>query len=195
VGLPRQRKWAVAAGLALILLGWATPVRAVNDLNCSDFGTRERAQREFLKNATDIHRLDADNDGKACEWNSSTGWWVWPIAGAALVVGRTMGRRRVGDHRMVPGAQGIVFNYEFSEDGCADKVLDRITPILLLAGVTALPVTTVLREYIFPRSATPIAFYIAIGALGSTVAYFATLKLLRRDLYVVDLATKDEGEL
>ena len=87
------------------------------------------------------------------------------------------------------------FNYEFSEDGQADKVLDRITPILLLAGVTALPVTTVLRDYIFPRSATPIAFYIAIGVLGGVVAYFATLKLSRRDLYVVESTTKDEGEL
>jgi hypothetical protein len=90
-----------------MFLGWASPAAAANDLNCTDFGTRERAQREFLKNATDIHRLDADNDGKACEWNSSSGWWVWPIAGVALVGGRIMARRRVGDHRMVPGAQGV----------------------------------------------------------------------------------------
>jgi drug/metabolite transporter (DMT)-like permease len=93
---------------------------------------------------------------------------------------------------MVPGAQGVVFNYEFSEDGQADKVLDRTSPILLLAGVAALPATTVLRDYIFPRSATPIALYIAIGALGGVVAYLATLKLLRRDLYVVDSAIEDE---
>ena len=173
----------------------SAPVHAASDLNCPDFGTRERAQREFLKSTSDIHRLDADNDGKACEWNKSTGWWVWPIGGAALVGGRIMARRRVGDHRMVPGAQGVVFNYEFSEDGQADKVLDRITPILLLAGVAALPVTTVLRDYVFPRSATPIAFYIAIGVLGGAVAYFATLRLSRRDLYGVDSASKDEGEL
>jgi drug/metabolite transporter (DMT)-like permease len=182
-------------GLIVMFLGWASPAAAANDLNCTDFGTRERAQREFLKNTTDIHRLDADNDGKACEWNSSSGWWVWPIGGAALVGGRIMARRRVGDHRMVPGAQGVVFNYEFSEDGQAEKVLDRTSPILLLAGVAALPATTVLRDYIFPRSATPIALYIAIGALGGVVAYLATLKLLRRDLYVVDSAIKDEREL
>jgi drug/metabolite transporter (DMT)-like permease len=96
---------------------------------------------------------------------------------------------------MVPGAHGVVFNYEFSEDGQADKVLDRMTPLLLAVGVVALPMTTVLRDYIFPRSATPIAFYIAIGVLGGAVAYFATLKLLRRDLYVVDSAIKDEREL
>jgi hypothetical protein len=179
----------------VVLLGGPSPAVAANDLNCADFGTRERAQREYSKFASDIHRLDADNDGRACEWNSSSGWWVWPIASAALVGGRIMGRRRAGDHRMVPGAQGVVFNYEFSEDGQADKVLDRTTPILLVAGVAALPVTTVLRDYIFPRSATPIAFYIAIGALAGVVAYFATLKLSRRDLYVVESTTKDEGEL
>jgi hypothetical protein len=185
----------MAIGLVIILSGWATPAAAANDLNCADFGTRERAQREFSTSGTDIHRLDADNDGKACEWNGSTGWWVWPIAGAALVGGRAMGRRRIGDHRMVPGAQGIVFNYEFSEDGCADKVIDRVFPLLLVAGLVALPMTTVLRDYIFPRSATPIAFYIAIGVLGGVGAYFVTIKMPGRDLYVAELATEDEGEL
>jgi hypothetical protein len=179
----------------MMFSGWAAPASAANDLNCSDFGTRERAQREYLKNATDIHRLDADNDGKACEWNRSTGWWVWPIAGAALVAGRATGRRRVGDHRMVPGAQGVVFNYEFSEDGSANKVIDRMFPLLLVAGITALPVTHVLRDYVFPRSATPIAFYIAIGVLCGVGAYFAALKMPGRDLYVAELASEDEGEL
>ena len=190
-----SNQWATTVGLAVMLLGWPSPAAAANDLNCTDFGTRERAQREYLKNASDIYRLDADKDGKACEWNGSTGWWVWPIAGVALVVGRAMGRRRVGDHRMVPGAQGVVFNYEFSEDGQADKVLDRTTPILLLVGVIALPVTTVLRDYVFPRSATPIAFYIAIGVLGGAGTYFTTLKMPGRDLYVAELASEDEGEL
>lgn len=178
-----------------MLLGWASPVAAANDVNCTDFGTRERAQLEFERSSTDIHGLDRDRDGKACEANSSTGWWPWAIGAVALVGGRIMARRRVGDHRMVPGAQGIVFNYEFSEDGHADKVLDRVTPTLLLAGIAALPIITVLRDYVFPRSATPIALYIAIGVLGGVVAYFATLKMSRRDLYVVDSATKDEGEL
>lgn len=188
-------KWTIAMGLVIMLSGWATQVAAASDLNCSDFGTRERAQREFLQSSSDVHRLDADNDGKACEWNSSTGWWVWPVAGAALVGGRTMGRRRIGDYRMVPGAQGVIFNYEFSEDGNADKVFDRITPMLLIAGVTALPVTHILRDFVFPRSATPIAFYIAIGVLCGVTAYLVTLRIPRRDLYVADLTSEDEGEL
>jgi hypothetical protein len=176
----------------LLCVAHSAPVHAAsNDLNCTDFGTRERAQREYLKNSTDIHRLDADSDGKACEWNGSTGWWVWPIAGAALVGGRALGRRRIGDHRMVPGAHGIVFNYEFSEDGCADKVFDRVLPLLLIAGIAALPVTHVLRDYVFPRSATPIAFYIAIGVLGGVSAYFATLRVSYKDLYIAELSTED----
>jgi hypothetical protein len=181
----------------LFLLAWvvATPVHAQADLNCSDFGTRERAQRQLESTPTDIHRLDGDNDGKACEWNSSSGWWVWPIGAIALISGRILARRRIGDHRMVPGVQGILFNYEFSEDGHADKVFDRISPLLLVAGLTALPVTTVLRDYVFPRSATPIAFYIAIGVLHGAAAYVATTRLSRRDLYVVELAPEDEGEL
>ena len=183
--------------IVMFFLTMAVPsqVYARSDLNCADFGTRERAQIQFESTPVDIHGLDADGDGKACEWNGTTGWWVWPIAGATLVAGRTMARRRMGDHRMVPGAQGIAFNYEFSEDGQADKVLDRATPILLLAGVIALPLTTVLRDYVFPRSATPIALYMAIGVLFGTTAYVATLRMSRRDLYVVDSTSKDEGEL
>lgn len=185
---------ALLVGGFLLTVG-ASPVSASGDLNCSDFGTRERAQREFLKSAIDIHRLDADNDGKACEWNESTGWWVWPIAGAALVGGRVTARRRIGDYRMVPGVQGVVFNYRFSEDGQAEKVLDRVTTFLMIAGVIGLPLTTVLRDYIFPKSSTPIAFYVAVVIVCGAASYFAALKISRRDLYVVESASKDEGEL
>lgn len=185
---------ALLVGGFLLTVG-ASPVSASGDLNCSDFGTRERAQREFLKSAIDIHQLDADNDGKPCEWNESTGWWVWPIAGAALVGGRVMARRRIGDYRMVPGVQSVVFNYQFSEDGQADKVPDRVTAFLMIAGVIGLPITTVLRDYIFPKSSTPIAFYVAVVIVCGAASYFAALKISRRDLYVVESAPKDEGEL
>lgn len=120
---------------------------------------------------------------------------MWPIAGAALVGGRVMARRRIGDYRMVPGVQGVVFNYQFSEDGQADKVLDRVTAFLMIAGVIGLPLTTVLRDYIFPKSSTPIAFYVAVVTVCGAASYFAALKISRRDLYVVESAPKDEGEL
>ena len=37
------------------------------DLDCADFSTRGQAQAELAKDRSDPHRLDADNDGQACE--------------------------------------------------------------------------------------------------------------------------------
>jgi hypothetical protein len=38
-----------------------------NIYNCSDFGTQKEAQKVFEICSTDIHDLDRDNDGVACE--------------------------------------------------------------------------------------------------------------------------------
>lgn len=35
--------------------------------NCEDFATQKEAQQMFEKCGYDIHRLDRDKDGKACE--------------------------------------------------------------------------------------------------------------------------------
>jgi hypothetical protein len=37
------------------------------DLDCADFATQEEAQAELEKDPSDPNRLDADDDGKACE--------------------------------------------------------------------------------------------------------------------------------
>jgi hypothetical protein len=37
------------------------------ELDCADFVTREEAQAEYDKDTSDPYRLDADNDGQACE--------------------------------------------------------------------------------------------------------------------------------
>ncbi len=37
------------------------------DLDCADFDSQAAAQREFDSDPSDPHRLDADNDGRACE--------------------------------------------------------------------------------------------------------------------------------
>lgn len=44
--------------------------RGFVDKDCSDFATQEKVQ-EFFESAGagKPHNLDADNDGKACEWN------------------------------------------------------------------------------------------------------------------------------
>lgn len=36
------------------------------DYNCSDFKTQEEAQKVFEQNSEDIHRLDGNKDGIAC---------------------------------------------------------------------------------------------------------------------------------
>ena len=37
------------------------------DLDCADFTSRAAAQREYERDRSDPHRLDADDDGEACE--------------------------------------------------------------------------------------------------------------------------------
>lgn len=40
---------------------------SARDLNCSDFATQPLAQAELVRDPSDPHSLDADNDGIACE--------------------------------------------------------------------------------------------------------------------------------
>jgi len=41
----------------------------IDKYNCDDFETQQQAQIIFKKCPTDIHQLDRDKDGKACEKN------------------------------------------------------------------------------------------------------------------------------
>lgn len=163
----------------------SAPVLAASsgDLNCADFGSRERAQVEFEKHSTDIHHLDGDNDGRVCEWNSSTGWWSWPLGSIALVAGRFIARRKKADHRVVPGIEGVWHNYVFHEDGGADTVIDKYGAILLAAGVVALPVVQVMRDYVFPRSFTPLGINLLVAALIGGIAFVVTWQTNKIDQY------------
>jgi hypothetical protein len=38
-----------------------------NKYNCSDFSSQKQAQKIFKQCPTDVHDLDRDNDGLACE--------------------------------------------------------------------------------------------------------------------------------
>lgn len=40
---------------------------AITDLDCGDFDTQAQAQRELERDSSDPNRLDADDDGQACE--------------------------------------------------------------------------------------------------------------------------------
>lgn len=163
---------SIALATGIFMLPQNASASSTTDLDCRDFGTRERAQHEFEKVGTDIHGLDGDKDGRVCEWNGSTGWWSWPLGSAALVAGRFVARRKKADHRVVPGIEGVWHNYVFHEDGEADTVIDKTGVMLLAMGVLALPIVDVLRDYVFPQSFTPIGInalvtiLIAVGSFG-----------------------------
>lgn len=174
----------VACGCLVLMFGGSSPEAgasagrhpgASGDLNCSDFGTRERAQSDFESRPNDVHDLDRDGDGRACETNGSSGWWVWPMATAGLVAGRTGARRRLGDYTMLPGVQGAVFNYRFDTDGSADKRVDAVNISLLPIGLVALPIMGLVRDHVLPRSATPIAIYVVTGVLAAGVMWAVTM--------------------
>lgn len=186
------------AVVALCVGLWAVPGQlhgatgASPDLNCADFGTRERAQREFEEHRLDVHDLDRDGDGRACEMNGSTGWWVWPAAVVGLVVGRSAARRRLGDYTMVPGLEGVLFNYRFDEAGNADKVPDKVNLAAVPAALVALPVMGLVRDHVMPRSATPIAVHVVTLALAGLVAWGATNTVHRFIGEPVASAVEDE---
>lgn len=67
--LPRR---LIAPVLTLALLAAAAtaqPATAFRDRDCADFKTHKQAQRFFEKHnpSRDPHRLDGDDDGRACE--------------------------------------------------------------------------------------------------------------------------------
>jgi hypothetical protein len=174
--------------LFLVLAGCMIVVPSValassGDLNCDDFGTRERAQMEFEKHSTDIHNLDGEGDGKACEGNGSTGWWSFPLSSAGLVMGRYVARRKKADHRVVPGIEGVWHNYTFHEDGGADTVVDKTGIALLAAGIVALPVVHVARDYVLPQSFTPLGINFLVTLLFAVGSFAVTWKTNKIDQY------------
>lgn len=142
------------------------------DLNCNDFGTRERAQRELEQSSVDIHGLDGDGDGRACEWNGSTGWVTWPAVGVALVLGRYASRRRRGDHTQVTGVEGLWHSYRFDSEGNADVEFDKVGIALFSAGGAAgLVLTNLARDVVLPRSFTPFGIWM-IAVITAFAAVF-----------------------
>lgn len=173
---------AIAFAIGLFIFP-STASASSGDLNCSDFGTRERAQHEYAQHSSDIYHLDGDNDGKVCEWNGSTGWWGWPLGSIALVAGRFISRRKKGDHRVVPGIEGVWHNYTFHEDGAADTVIDKAGLVLLAIGCIALPVVNILRDYVFPQSFTPLAINLLVAALLGVCSFAVTWQTNKIDQY------------
>lgn len=171
----RRTSWKLAGAtlalFALMVMSPAMAFAASGDLNCPDFGTRERAQAEMNSTGSDIHGLDGDNDGRACEWNGSTGWWSWPFASVALLGGRFIARKKKADHRIVPGIEGLWANYQFHEDGGVDKVFDKSTLLFAVLGAAALPIVAFLRDLVLPRSFTPLAINSIVAILFGGSAF------------------------
>lgn len=52
---------------SLLLASVAEPGLAQQDLDCADFASQAEAQAVFDRDPSDPNRLDADDDGQACE--------------------------------------------------------------------------------------------------------------------------------
>jgi hypothetical protein len=50
-----------------VLALWTSPASAQDDQNCADFPSQADAQAHLRQDPSDPDRLDADNDGVACE--------------------------------------------------------------------------------------------------------------------------------
>ncbi len=149
-------------------VGSGTPT----DLDCGDFGTRERAQKEFEKYDYDRHRLDRDGDGQVCEWNPSTGLWPIPLGGLGILIGRYLGKRkRFGADVVVNGIQGIVMKQSTSLDGVKRTEFDGSTILLAFFGwVPWIPVL-ILRDNVLPLEATPVLLLALTTGIGAALGY------------------------
>ncbi|MFI6585950.1 excalibur calcium-binding protein [Embleya sp. NPDC050493] len=91
---------AVLASLAVLPLA-SSAQAAPGDRDCADFATRELAQAAFDLDPSDPERLDADNDGLACEDR--------PSAPAGASTATTPGTAAVpGTTTTVPAPAGVV---------------------------------------------------------------------------------------
>jgi glucose-6-phosphate-specific signal transduction histidine kinase len=83
----------------------------------------------------------------------------------------------------VPGIEGVWHNYVFHEDGGADTVVDKIGIALLAGGVIALPVVNVLRDYVLPRSFTPLGINLLVALLFAVGSFAISWKTNKIDQY------------
>jgi hypothetical protein len=63
----RRLLLALLAAAGLLVLSTTAAGAQANDQNCADFGSQADAQAHLSADTSDPDRLDADNDGKACE--------------------------------------------------------------------------------------------------------------------------------
>ena len=168
--------------LLLVLGTWSwqqAPARAISisnmisyqDLDCSDFGTQERAQRELTIFHVDEYGLDGDNDGVACEWNPSTGPGNWIASGLGLIVGRYAGRRkRFGSESVVPLPKGLFFDWETNYEGKRTATSNGVWGLAVLGWGIPYFGMTVLRDRVYPIGMPPAGLIATSFVLGIGLA-------------------------
>lgn len=162
------------------------------DLDCADFGTRERAQAEYwhyaIQSDSESSRydplgLDADDDGQACENNPSTGKWSLLVAGMSLVIGKYWGyRKRNGPESVVPGIKGLFYSWKTPtqsevQNGFVRRAeFDSTAFILIFLGMFIWFPVTLVRDQLLPVGTTPVSLFLLVGCLGYGIAYATALK-------------------
>lgn len=155
--------------------GSVSNVISYQDLDCSDFGTRERAQKEIGFNPQDKYGLDSDNDGVACEWNPSTTPWGWIASGLGLLVGRYAGKRkRFGSDAVVPLPKGLICDWATKLNGNRTAVFeDTNLLIVLLGGWVLYYLMTILRDRVYSIGTPPAGLTATAFVLGFGLTYWA----------------------
>lgn len=162
------------------------------DLDCSDFGTRERAQYEFDQMDFDRYGLDRDGDNLVCEWNPSARFTPWIIGGLAFAVGVMKSMFKLDPERRVPWSQALthrrrpkhdkdwnVIGHEIKFDG------DHLFEVLIggwLGGLVAWFVAVLARDRVLPRSASPV-LVVSVAALAGVLLGYGVNHLFERKRY------------
>ena len=83
----------------------------------------------------------------------------------------------------MPGIEGVWHNYVFHENGEADTVVDKTGIALLAAGVVALPVVHIARDYVFSQSFTALGINLIIALFFAVGSFAVTWKTNKIDQY------------
>ena len=151
----------------------ASKVVSYVDYDCSDFGTKERAQSEFIKSAKDRYGLDADGDGQVCEWNPSGRNWAFFLSGVGLILGRYVGKKkRFGEDGVVPFPKGVLFDWVKDGDGKRTAEFQESNLLVLIFWWVPYFAMTILRDRVYPIDTGPPLLIATCFALGFGLTYW-----------------------
>jgi len=167
----------LVATLICLSVGFMMPsvALAYGDLDCSDFGTRERAVYEFRQFPYDYHGLDRDGNGEPCEWNPSPGKWAGIASGLGLLVGRYFGKKkRFGAEGVVSFPKGLLLDWGKENDGVKTAEFQESNLFLVIFG-WGVPyfVMTILRDRVYAIGVPPAGLVATTFVLGCGLTYWA----------------------